>query len=74
MLYASMAKELSFVEHNKHWAKKINEDKSLSWKATDYVVEDYRDMTAKEFFETVTVFKKKPWKRHPKVADKKHQR
>ena len=56
LLYSSMAKELSFVEHTKYWATKVNEDKSSSWKATDYVVDSYKDMTAKEFFETITVF------------------
>lgn len=58
---------LSFVEHNAYWAKKINSDPSLSWTATDDVVEAYRDMTADEFFKTVTVFKKKDHKkRHHK--------
>ena len=56
LLFATMAKEISFVEHTKYWADKVNEDKSLSWKASDFVNESYKDMTAKEFFETITVF------------------
>lgn len=65
---------LSFVEHNAYWAKKINSDSSLSWTATDDVVEAYRDMTADEFFKTVTVFKKKHHKKHHKKHPKKHHK
>jgi len=41
LISASMAKELSLVEHQKRWAKIVNEDSSLSWKATEYVPEIY---------------------------------
>ena len=66
---------LSFVEHNAYWAEKVNSDPSLSWTATDDVVEAYRDMTADEFFKTVTVFKKKDHKKkHNKKHHKKHHK
>ena len=41
ILSATMAKELTLVESNRRWAKKVNEDSTLSWKATEYVPESY---------------------------------
>ena len=64
LLFSSMAKELSFVEHQKYWAKKVNADKSLSWKATDYVSDQFKDMTAKEFFGRMANLKNEPSRSH----------